>query len=455
MRALDLVIRGRRVVTPEGERAAALWIRDGVVEQVAPFEAVPDAAAVVDAGAAVVMPGLVDTHVHVNEPGRSEWEGFETATRAAAAGGVTTLLDMPLNCVPPTTTVGHLETKAAAAEGRCWVDVGFWGGAVPGNTADLRDLHEAGVFGFKAFLVPSGVEEFPCLPLGDLPAVMAELATLDALLIVHAELPGPIDAATQRLLAAGADPRHYATYLQSRPAAAEEDAVDVVLAAAGEQGCRVHVLHLSAAGALPLLHDAKAAGAAVTVETCPHYLALTAEEVPDAATAYKCAPPIREASNRERLWAGLRHGWIDAVVSDHSPCPPALKRADGGGFLQAWGGIASLQLGLAVTWTQARARGHTVADVAGWMAAAPARLAGLRGKGLLVAGCDADVVIWDPEAVMVVDPQRLEQRHPQTPYAGRRLFGVVQATYLRGEPVYQHGRLAPHPRGRLLSRDAA
>jgi allantoinase len=440
MAEYERAIRARRVVTPEGVRPATVAVRAGRIAAVAAFGDSPDAAAVEELpGQQVLLPGLVDTHVHVNEPGRTEWEGFASATRAAAEGGVTTLIDMPLNSVPPTTTTGALRRKQAAARGG-WVDVGFWGGAVPGNLTALAGLHQAGVFGFKAFLVDSGVPEFGCLDPAGLDAALAAVAELDALLIVHAEDPGVIAAAPRP------SGRSYAGFLASRPPAAEDTAIARLLAAAGRHRARVHVLHLASASALPVIAAARAGGVRVSAETCPHYLTFCAEEVPDGATEFKCCPPIRGAAHRDGLWDGLADGLIGAVVSDHSPCPPGLKQRDSGDFAAAWGGISSLQLGLPAVWTQARQRGHGLADVARWMAAGPATLAGVPGKGVIAPGYDADLVAFDDTASFTVDPARLRHRHPVTPYAGRTLTGIVRRTWLRGLPA------ATAPAGRLLAR---
>jgi allantoinase len=441
MAEYELVIRARRAVTPDGVRPVTVAIRDGRVAAVAGPGETPDAVSVEElAGPEVLLPGLVDTHVHVNEPGRTEWEGFASATRAAAAGGVTTLIDMPLNSLPPTTTVPALAAKRAAAGPAAVVDVGFWGGAVPGNLAGLAGLHEAGVFGFKAFLADSGVPEFGLLDAAGLDEVLAETARLGALLIVHAEDPG--------VLAAAPDPagRAYAGFLASRPAAAEDTAIAGLLAAAARHGARVHILHLASASALPLIAAARADGALVSAETCPHYLSFCAEQVPDGATEFKCCPPIRDAANRDGLWAGLAGGLIGAVVSDHSPCPPGLKQREAGDFGAAWGGISSLQLGLPAVWTQARQRGHGLDDVVRWMAAGPAALAGLAAKGAIAPGRDADLVAFDDTAAFTVDPARLHHRHPVTPYAGQTLTGVVRRTWLRGQPA------GAAPAGRLLTR---
>jgi allantoinase len=453
----ELVLRGRRVVTPEGVRPAAVHVSGGVIERVAAYDEVAAGGRLVDAGGAVVLPGMVDTHVHVNEPGRTCWEGFASATRAAAAGGVTTIVDMPLNSVPPTTSVPALEAKRAAAAGKCHVDVGFWGGIVPGNLAELEPLVEAGVLGCKAFLIDSGVPEFRSVDPTELEAAMRTLGRLGTPTVVHAELPGPVRALSA-LASGGADPRRYRTWLESRPDRAETEAVALVAELAGRLGARAHVLHLSSAEALEPLRRARAGGAPVTAETCPHYLALAAEEVPDGATQFKCAPPVRSAANRERLWAALAAGDLALVASDHSPCPADRKHLDDGDFMAAWGGIASLQLALPVMWSSARNRGHSVADLANWLASAPARLAGLdAGKGAIAPGRDADLVLFDPDATFRVDPASLYHRHPITPYADRVLHGVVRATYLRGRPIWEAsaGGLLGAPQGRLLAREVS
>ncbi|HEX2772626.1 MAG TPA: allantoinase AllB [Micromonosporaceae bacterium] len=427
----DLVLRSRRVVTPEGERPAAVRVSGGRIAAIEPYESPGE-----DLGDLALLPGLVDTHVHVNEPGRTHWEGFATATRAAAAGGVTTIVDMPLNSLPPTVDVDALEVKRLVAAEKSVVDVGFWGGAVPGNLDDRRPLHDAGVFGFKCFLTPSGVDEFGHLDAAGLDRALR--AVQGALFLVHAEDPDALGPAPQ-------SPR-YAYFLASRPRDAENRAVATVVEAARRTQARVHVLHLSSSDAVDTLAAARRDGVRVTAETCPHYLSLAAEDVPDGATQFKCCPPIREGANREALWQGLAAGVLDCVVSDHSPCPPELKRLDSGDFADAWGGIASLQLGLPVVWTQARRRGHRLADVVRWMAGRPAEIAGLRRKGRIAPGYDADLVAFAPDESFVVDPARLHHRHPVTPYAGQRLHGVVHRTWLRGSPVDDE------PRGRLLSR---
>ncbi|WP_328886217.1 allantoinase AllB [Streptomyces sp. NBC_00316] len=441
---VNLLLRSTRVVTPEGTRPAAVAVAGGTIDAVLPYGTeVPAGVRLEDFGDDVLLPGLVDTHVHVNDPGRTEWEGFWTATRAAAAGGITTLLDMPLNSLPPTTTVGHLRTKQQVAAARAHIDTGFWGGAVPANVKDLRPLYEAGVFGFKCFLSPSGVEEFPELGQEQLARSMAEIAGFGGLLIVHAEDPHHLAAAPQHGGPA------YADFLASRPRDAENTAIEGLIAHAARLNARIHVLHLSSSDALPLIAAAKRDGVRVTVESCPHFLTLTAEEVPDGATEFKCCPPIREAANQDALWDGLADGTIDCIVSDHSPCTTDLKTPD---FASAWGGISSLQLGLPAIWTEARRRGHALDEVVRWMSAAPAALAGLARKGAIEAGRDADFAVLAPDETFTVDPAELFHRNQVTAYAGKTLHGVVKSTWLRGRRIAADG-VFTEPTGRLLERD--
>jgi allantoinase len=453
----DLIIRGRRVVLPDAVTPATILINDGRIAALGSYDEVSPDGALIEAGnESIVMPGLVDTHVHVNEPGRTEWEGFATATRAAAAGGVTTIIDMPLNSIPPTTTITGLEEKLAAARDQCYVDVGFWGGVVPGNTPELEGLARAGVVGFKCFLIPSGVDEFPNVTEDDLREAMPELKRLGAVLIVHAEVPGPIErmgiptcqtAASDREICA----TEYQTFLNSRPRAAENEAVELMIRLSREFGTRVHIVHHSSADALPTLREAITAGVQVTAETCPHYLFFAAEEIRDRATEFKCCPPIRERENREQLWEALRDGTIQLVVSDHSPCPPELKLPDTGNFLEAWGGIASLQFRLPVVWTEARKRGHSIEDLASWLCAAPAKLVNLdERKGRIAVGCDADLTIWNPDREFVVEPGMIHHRHKETPYAGQKLLGAVEKSFLRGRKIYDDGEFTSEPEGRML-----
>ena len=432
-------IRAARAVVGGVERAATVIVRDALVLDVV-ANTDPGTAEVVELPPdRVLLPGLVDTHVHVNEPGRTEWEGFATATAAAAAGGVTTIVDMPLNSIPPTVDVDALARKRAATAGKLAVDVAFWGGAVPGNAPELAGLHEQGVVGFKCFLLPSGVDEFPPLTGAGLELAMRTIAGFDGLLIAHAEDGPSIDAAP------APHGRHYADFVASRPPQAEVRAIETLLAGTRRTGCRTHVVHVSSAETLPLLRAAKDEGLPVTAETCPHYLTLRAEDVPDGATQFKCCPPIRDDANQDALWAGLADGTIDCVVSDHSPCTVAAKRLDTGDFGDAWGGIASVQLGLPVMWTAARERGVPLTRLVRWMAEAPAALAGLAGRGSLAAGQRADLCVFAPDETFVVDPARLRHRNPISPYAGRTLAGVVEQTWLAGVPITDDDR-----RGQLV-----
>ena len=434
-----LVIRSRRMVLPTGLEEKAAYVKDGRIELLADYDARLDADRAVDLGDLPLLPGLVDSHVHVNEPGRTEWEGFASATRAALAGGVTTIVDMPLNSLPVTTTVDALRVKIAAAAGQCAVDVAFWGGAVPGNVPELGALLDAGVVGFKCFLIDPGIPEFQALGAGELRTAMKFLAGAGAPMIVHAEDPAEVSLPTGP---------SYDAFVASRPTVAERRAIETVLSAAAATGARAHIVHLAAGDCAALISAAKAAGIALSAETCPHYLFFAAEEVPPGHTEFKCCPPVRYAVNREALWRALGDGAIDGVVSDHSPCTPELKGLPDGDFRTAWGGIASLQIGLPVIWSVARRRGFTLADVARWMSAFPASLAGLPAKGQIAVGSDADFVAFDPDATFVVRGAELEHKHAVTPYEGRTLTGRVLRTWLGGAEVTP----ADPPRGRLLAR---
>jgi len=441
----------RRVVTPEGIRPRAVLVEGGQIRGVVSPGEVPSEVSREDFENAVLLPGLVDSHVHINEPGRTGWEGFSTATRAAAAGGYTMLVDMPLNCVPVTTTAGALRLKRRAAEGQCRIDWGAWGGVVPGNAKEVEPLAKAGVLGFKCFLVHSGIEEFPRVSEPDLRAALPYVAETGLPLLVHAELPPQLDAAAARLR--DADWGCYSTYLRSRPDEAELAAIRLMLALCREYRFRLHIVHLATGLALEELGRARTEGLPVSVETCPHYLHLEAETIGDGETLAKCAPPIRSRANRDRLWQGLRDGVIDLVVTDHSPCPPEMKRLQEGNFQTAWGGIASLSMALPLMWTEAEARGFALTDIAHWMAERPARLANCAAqKGRIAVGCDADFVVFDPEAQFTVTEDRLHQRHPLSPYLGETLRGVVKRTYLRGQMVFCDGEFPGAAIGREFLR---
>ncbi len=425
----------RHVVTPEGIQPAAILVDGERIQAVVSSEQVSGRYKIRDFGEAAILPGLVDSHVHINDPGRAEWEGFETATRAAAAGGYTMLVDMPLNCLPATTTVAGLQAKRAAARGKCRVDWAAWGGVVHDNQGDIEALAAAGVPGFKCFLIDPGIDGFTKVTEQQLRLALPHIARTGLPLLVHAELAGPIDRATAALT--DADWSRYSTYLQSRPEEAEVAAIRLTLSLCREYGFRLHIVHLSSGRALSELRAARAEGLPVSVETCAHYLHLSAETIANGATLNKCAPPVRSRENREKLWEGLRDGTIDFVVTDHSPCPPVMKRLQEGNFRTAWGGIASLSVALPLMWTEASKRGFTLLDLAHWMATGPARLAGCdTRKGRIAADYDADFVIFEPECEFVVTKDRLHYRHTVSPYLGEALRGVVKATYLRGAPVF-------------------
>jgi len=434
-----LLIRSRRMVLDDGVRESAAFVRDGRIDQIGDYDLQLDADSTVDLGNLPLLPGLVDSHVHVNEPGRTELDGFATATRAALAGGVTTICDMPLSSLPVTTTVDALRAKATAAAGRCAVDVAFWGGAVPGNVPEIGALLDAGVVGFKCFLIDSGTSEFPPLGREELRAAMKAVADSGAPIAVHAEDPAEVTTPANS---------SYDAFVASRPPVAERRAIETVISAAAATRARAHIVHLAAGDCAALISAAKAAGIALSAEACPHHLFFAAEEVKPGRTEFKCCPPIRYAVNREALWRALGDGAIDGVVSGHSPGAPELNELPDGDFRTAWGGISGLQLGLSVIWSVARRRGFSLADVARWMAWFPASLAGLTTKGRIAVGCDADFVAFDPDASFSVRGTELLDRHPVTPYEGRRLTGQVSRVWLGGAEVTP----SDPPRGRLLAR---
>jgi allantoinase len=441
----------QRVVTTNGVRPAAVLVEGERIRGIVPAEQVPADANVKNFGDAAILPGLVDSHVHINDPGRAGWEGFATATRSAAAGGYTTLVDMPLNCLPATINVAALAAKRAAARNRCRVDWMAWGGIVANHADNIAPLAAAGVAGFKCFLVHPGIDGFTMVTEKELRTALPHIVRSGLPLLVHAELPGPIESATEKL--AGADWTNYKTYLQSRPEEAERLAIRMLLLLCREYKFRLHIVHLSASAALPELRAARSEGLAVSVETCPHYLHVIADTIPSGGTIFKCAPPIRSGENCERLWEGLRDGTIDLVATDHSPCPPEMKNFSEGNFRSAWGGIASLSMALPVMNTEAGRRGFSLNDIARWMAEAPAKLAGCAArKGQIAAGYDADFVVFEPESEFVVKADRLHYRHPISPYLGEKLRGVVNETYLRGKLVFSNGEFPGEALGQELQR---
>ena len=441
------IITSRRVLTSAGLQHAGIIVSDGIIADIVAAGRFPADMPIEDCGKRVVMPGLVDTHAHINEPGRTEWEGFTSATKAAAAGGITMIVDMPLNSSPVTTSVESLRQKIASSNGKLFVDCGFYGGLVPGNTASLKPLADAGILGVKAFMIDSGIDEFPNVAEEDLRAGMEIISECGLPLLVHAELSNRGSLAEEKRVQL----RTYASYLASRPRRWEHDAIELMIRLCATYNCKTHIVHLSSADEIPQLRNARHAGLPLTVETCPHYLYFSAEQISDADTRLKCAPPIRENENRNRLWESLRDGVIDSIVSDHSPCPVEMKKIGNGDFRDAWGGISSLQLGLSIVWTEARNRGFTVQNIAELMCRRPAEIVGLHGrKGAIVSGNDADFVVWNPEASFTVEASSLYHRHPMSPYEDRTLYGKVEKTFLRGEKIFDQGVFIGDAHGKII-----
>ncbi|MVM34491.1 allantoinase AllB [Spirosoma sp. HMF4905] len=440
----DLAINGNKICTPDGIRQAIVILKDGLISDVLSELPVDFTGDVIDIGDSVLMPGVIDPHVHINEPGRTDWEGFNTATRAAIAGGLTTLVDMPLNSSPVTTTAAAFDEKLAATAGQLHTNCGFWGGLVPGNTDDIEVLIRKGVLGFKAFLTHSGIDDFPNVTESDLRKAMPIIARHGLPLLVHCEL------STDEKLATG-DHQSYQNYLSSRPKEWEDKAIDMMIRLCEEYNCRTHIVHLSSANSIEPIARAKQKGLPLTVETAQHYLFFTAETIQDGQTQFKCAPPIREKENNDQLWAALGNGIIDFVATDHSPAPPDLKQLQSGDFMKAWGGIASLQLALPVLWTAARQRGFTVTDIARWLSEKPAQLAGLSNrKGRIAKGYDADLIVWNPEESFTISEDSLQHKHKVTPYLNEKLYGVVEQTYLADELVFENGNFVKLNAGRLI-----
>ena len=431
----EFILHSNRTITPKGEAPAFVWVKDGAIKSVGktlPAQNIQ----LIDAGNNVLMPGVIDPHVHINEPGRTEWEGFNTATKAAISGGVTTLVDMPLNSSPVTTSVKSFEEKLKAAGQNLHTDCGFWGGVVPGNEGEIEPLIERGVLGFKAFLTHSGIDEFPNVTEDDLRRVMPVIAKHKLTLLVHCELAD--DRAPVMM-----DRRSYKEYVASRPKHWEDDAIALMIRLCEDYNCRTHIVHLSSADSIEQIRKAKSRGLPLTVETAQHYLAFCAEEISDGATAFKCAPPIREKANNEQLWKALKDGIIDFVATDHSPATPDLKEIESGDFTKAWGGIASIQFALPVLWTAAKSRGFTLNDVSRWLSANPAKLISQNAnKGIIAEGSDADLIVMNPEESFVVSEDIIYHKHKLTPYTGSELYGIVKQTYLAGKKVYDNGNFA-------------
>ncbi|HED13395.1 MAG TPA: allantoinase AllB [Gammaproteobacteria bacterium] len=451
-------IRSHRVITPTGQRPACVVIQEGHIEQLLNVDATP-ACPLQDCGDALLLPGLVDSHVHINEPGRTDWEGFSTATRAAAAGGITTLIDMPLNCIPVTTSAPALASKLAALTGKLQVDCGFWGGATADNAAQFEALLQAGVFGSKSFTIDSGIDEFSAVEAEQLLPRMRLLAQYNLPCLVHAELerkPTGTTATSPQTANTRDIGRSYQRFLQSRPARWENDAVAMVIDCMHrlcDEGLdpAAHIVHLSSAQALNSIRSARQQGLRLTVETCPHYLTLHAEAIGDGNTLFKCCPPIRERANQDQLWQAIKDGDIDFIVSDHSPCTPQLKALESGDLGQAWGGIAALQFGLPLLWTEGQKQGLEITDITRLMSTRVADFLGLgTEKGRIAPGFSADLCLFDDHDSYRISTDMIAHRHKISPYIGHRVSGRVLKTWLRGELVYDQGVFPSPPRGQAL-----
>ncbi|MEA1880853.1 MAG: allantoinase AllB [Candidatus Marinimicrobia bacterium] len=439
----DFAITSQRTLTPEGEKPATILIKGEKILDVVSVTEIPSDCPVEDIGNDVVMPGLVDAHVHINEPGRTDWEGFETATKAAAAGGITTLVDMPLNCIPVTTTVDALNQKITATENQLWIDCGFYGGLIPDNIQDLESLADAGVLGFKAFLSPSGIDEFPNVSEKHLREALPILAKKEIPVLVHAELENGATSSE--------DNKSYKHFQESRPKSWENNAIKLLINLCREFAVHIHIVHLSSADILPGIAQTRKDGFPLTVETCPHYLHFSSERISDGDTRFKCAPPIWDAENRENLWAGLEEGIINFITSDHSPCTPDLKNLEAGDFEKAWGGISSIQFALPVIWTECKRRGYSLDQLINWMSKQPAKFVGMDYlKGQISPGFDADLVCWNPDEKYIIKKEAIHHKNKLTPYEGETLFGVVNSTFLRGKKVYEKGQFLENPKGKMI-----
>ncbi len=438
------IIKSERVVFPDGIKKASIIICNGIITDIVDYSDNEVDMDIIDVGKNLILPGFIDPHVHINEPGRTEWEGFETATKAALSGGVTTLVDMPLNSSPVTTSVKSFDEKMVAANKNLHVNIGFWGGIVPGNLNDIEGLIKRGVLGFKAFLTHSGIDEFPNVTESDLRKAMPVIAKYDLPLLVHCEL-------TDNIMRGNGNDYSYQNYLAGRPKKWEDDAVAMMIKLAAEFNCKVHIVHLSSADSIRQIIDAKKKGIPVTVETGQHYLFFNAEDIGDRQTQFKCAPPIREKENNDQLWKALKEGIIDFVATDHSPATPDLKEIESGNFTKAWGGIASLQFAFPVLWTAAKSRNCTFSDIVKWICENPAKLIGKQNnKGKIEKGFDADINIIDDEKSFTVTENMIQHRHKITPYLNHSLYGVVEQTYLGGNKVFDSGNFLQLGEGKII-----